>query len=121
MDCDMDYSEGSADVEECDSADTVADGTDGGDLDFSEIPCLDTDIESEGLELEDIDGDLVMEEEYEMSELDQMLDEIQNGQSDLEDLDERNEREELEQMLSEWEENSDDEDDQKVYVKSYPR
>lgn len=120
MDCDMDYSEGSADVEECDIADTVDDGTDGGDLDFSEIPCLDTDIESEGLELEDVGENLVIEDGYEESELDLMLDEIQNGQSDLGNSDVGQENEELEQMLSEWEEDSDD-DDQKVYVKSYPR
>lgn len=120
MDCDMDYSESGGDVEGCDIADSIDDGTDGGELDFSEIPCLDTDMEPEGLELEDMGEDLVIEEEYETSELDQMLSDIQNGQSDLNDLNGENEREELEQMLSEWEENSDD-DDQNVYVKRYPR
>ena len=53
MDFDMDYDAGSMDVEESDVSDTFDDVSDEGELDFSEIPCLDTDIESEELELED--------------------------------------------------------------------
>ena len=64
--------------------------------------------------------DDVSDEGYEESELDVMLDGIQDGRTDLEELDEGQENWELEQMLKEWEENSDD-DDQKVYVKTYPR
>ena len=120
MDFDMDYDAGSMDVEESDVSDTFDDVSDKGELDFSEIPCLDTDIESEELELEDIGDNLFIDEGYEESELDVMLDGIQGGRTDLEELDEGQENWELEEMLKEWEENSDD-DDQKVYVKTYPR
>ena len=120
MDFDMDYDAGSMDVEESDVSDTFDDVSDEGELDFSEIPCLDTDIESEELELEDIGDNLFIDEGYEESELDVMLDGIQDGRTDLEELDEGQENWELEEMLKEWEENSDD-DDQKVYVKTYPR
>ena len=120
MDFDMDYDAGSMDVEESDVSDTFDDVSDEGELDFSEIPCLDTDIESEELELEDIGDNLFIDEGYEESELDVMLDGIQGGRTDLEELDEGQENWELEEMLKEWEENSDD-DDQKVYVKTYPR
>ena len=65
MDFDMDYDAGGMDVEESDVSDTFDDVSDEGELDFSEIPCLDTDIESEELELEDIGDNLFIDEGYE--------------------------------------------------------
>lgn len=120
MDCGMDYDEGSMDVEESDVSDSMDDVSEEGELDFSEIPCLDTDVESEGLELEELGDDLFIDEGYENSELDDMLDGIWDEKTDIEELDQEQENRELEQMLEEWEEDSDD-DDQKVYVKTYPR
>lgn len=120
MDCGMDYDEGSMDVEESDVSDSMDDVSEEGELDFSEIPCLDTDVESEGLELEELGEDLFIDEGYENSELDDMLDGIWDEKTDIEELDQEQENWELEQMLEEWEEDSDD-DDQKVYVKTYPR
>ena len=70
--------------------------------------------------MEGIGNNVFIDEGYEESELDVMLDGIQDERTDLEDLDEGQENWELEQMLEEWEEDSDD-DDQKVYVKTYPR
>ena len=64
MDFDMDYDAGSMDVEESDVSDTFDDVSDEGELDFNEIPCLDTDIESEELELEDIGDNLFIDEGY---------------------------------------------------------
>lgn len=121
MDFDMDVGEECIDAEECDISDSVDDVLEEIELDFSEIPCLDTDVDSEELELEDIGDDLFINEEYEESELNVMLDGIQKGKTDLEELDEGPDNEELEQMLAEWEENSDDDDTQKVYIKTYPR
>ena len=121
MDFDMDVGEECIDAEECDISDSVDDVLEEIELDFSEIPCLDTDVGSEELELEDIGDDLFINEEYEESELNVMLDGIQKGKTDLEELDEGPDNEELEQMLAEWEENSDDDDTQKVYIKTYPR
>lgn len=83
---------------------------------------MDYDAGSVDVEESDVSDtfDDVSDEGYEESELDVMLDGIQDGRTDLEELDEGQENWELEQMLKEWEENSDD-DDQKVYVKTYPR
>ena len=85
---------------------------------------FDMDYDAGGMDVEESDVsdtfDDVSDEGYEESELDVMLDGIQDGRTDLEELDEGQENWELEQMLKEWEENSDD-DDQKVYVKTYPR
>lgn len=120
MDCDMDFSEESMDIEESDVPDAADDVLDEEELDFDDIPCLDTDEESEELELEDIGGDLLLDEGYEESEVDLMLDGIQDGQTELEDLDEEDRNRELERMLAEWEDDSDDES-RKKYVKTYPR
>ena len=85
---------------------------------------FDMDYDAGSMDVEESDVsdtfDDVSDEGYEESELDVMLDGIQDGRTDLEELDEGQENWELEQMLKEWEENSDD-DDQKVYVKTYPR
>ena len=85
---------------------------------------FDMDYDAGSMDVEESDVsdtfDDVSDEEYEESELDVMLDGIQDGRTDLEELDEGQENWEREQMLKEWEENSDD-DDQKVYVKTYPR
>lgn len=120
MDYDMDFSEESMDVEENDVSDPADDMPDEQELDFDNIPCLDTDEESEELELEDIGGDLLIDEGYEESEVDLMLDGIQDGQTELEDLDEEDRNGELERMLAEWEDDSNDEP-RKIYVKTYPR
>lgn len=85
---------------------------------------FDMDYDAGSMDVEESDVsdtfDDVSDEGYEESELDVMLDGIQDGRTDLEELDEGQENWELEEMLKEWEENSDD-DDQKVYVKTYPR
>ena len=85
---------------------------------------FDMDYDAGSMDVEESDVsdtfDDVSDEGYEESELDVMLDGIQDGRTDLEELDEGQENWELEQMLKEWEENSDD-NDQKVYVKTYPR
>ena len=85
---------------------------------------FDMDYDAGSMDVEESDVsdtfDDVSDEGYEESELDVMLDGIQDGRTDLEELDEGQENWELEQMQKEWEENSDD-DDQKVYVKTYPR
>lgn len=85
---------------------------------------FDMDYDAGSMDVEESDVsdtfDDVSDEGYEESELDVMLDGIQDGRTDFEELDEGQENWELEQMLKEWEENSDD-DDQKVYVKTYPR
>ena len=120
MDLDMDHDEGSMDVEGSDISEDVDDVSDEGELDFNEIQCLDTDVESEELDLEDIGDMLVIDEDCEESELDVMLEGIQDEGTDLEELYEKQENAELEQMLTEWEEDSDD-DVQKVYEKTYPR
>lgn len=120
MDFDMDWEDSGQDMEDGDISCDTGDVAEEGELDFSEIPCLDTDIDPHGLELEDMGEDLIIEEEYQESDLDLMLDGLRENDTDLEELDGSQENEELEEMLAEWEGDS-DEDDQKVYIKTYPR
>ena len=69
---------------------------------------FDMDYDAGSMDVEESDVsdtfDDVSDEGYEESELDVMLDGIQDGRTDLEELDEGQENWELEQMLKEWEE-----------------
>lgn len=128
MERDMDYDdstdvEDTADNDVSDVGDSYDDSNDIAEedaIDFDAIPCLDTEPESEELELEDLGGDLFIEDTYEDSDLDVMLAKIEDQTEDLEDM---NDSEELERMLAELEDMEEEEDDafQKVYGKRYPR
>lgn len=94
-------------------------------IDFDSIPCLDTEPETQDLILEGDGADINIEDTYEESQLDMMLDEIQNGAENPADMDWLSEGKEsdteLERMLQELHEDEDEGDRPKVYVKTYPR